>query len=147
MPTLKPEELESLKKAFDSVRCPTQDSVSLFEAEIAFKKMGLNIETSKLFTENKQWDITFDRFCDIYERLHQIQEMKELKDTVIQSFEALGGKPNQQGVIDPEKVKNLFKFFNFDIDPEDFLSRGNTSGTGDILFDDYAQMFDLNSTV
>ena len=74
------------------------------------------------------------------------KEKGELQELVIQSFEALGGKANQQGVVDVNKLQEIFQFFELDLEPEDFLARANLDFTSTILYEDYLQIFTLTGT-
>lgn len=140
-----PEDKEAAKIVYDKIKGESCDTISLFEAVTALRQLGIETDTDTLYKENKQWDIGFDRFCDIFGNKKEEKDMKELRKYVSQSFEALGGKPNQQGMIDIPKLQEVFKFFDFDLTAEDFLLHGQYDTSSNILFDDYMQIFDMNS--
>jgi len=143
-PKLYPEDKEAAKSAFNRVKGDSGDTVSLFEVVDALRSLGIDADSDQLYQENKSWDVNFERFCDIFEKKKDEKDKAELRSFVIQSFEALGGKPNQQGVIDVSKLTEIFKFFGLDLEPEDFLSHAGFD-TSNILFDDFLQIFDLSS--
>ena len=143
-PKLFPEDKEDAKIAFNKVKGDSGDSVSLFEVVDALKSLGIVADSDQLYQENKSWDVTFDKFCEIYEKKKDEKEKLELRNFVIQSFAALGGKPNQQGVIDVSKLSEIFKFYGLDLEPEDFFSHAGCDYSN-ILFDDFLQIFDLTS--
>lgn len=145
MPKIFPEDKEAAKVAFDKVKGRGNDTASLFEVVDALRELGIEADSDQLYQENKSWDVNFERFCDIFERKKDEQDKLELRKLVVDSFEALGGKPNQQGVIDIQKLTDIFKYFEFDLDVEDFLSRAQFDASSSILFEDYLQIFDMNS--
>lgn len=145
MPKIYPEDREAAKAAFDRAKGDSTDTASLFEVVDALRELGIEADSDQLYKENKSWDVNFERFCDIYENKKEEKDKVELKLLVTESFEALGGKPNQQGVIDMQKLSDVFKFFEFDLDVEDFLSRAQFDTSSNILFDDYFQLFDMNA--
>lgn len=145
MPKIFPEEREAAKAAFDRVKGSNNETASLFDVVDALKSLDIEADSDQLYQENKSWDINFEKFCDIFEKMKDTKDREELRQVVEESFEALGGKPNQQGVIDMGKLTDIFKYFEFDMDVEDFLTRGQFDSTSNILFDDYMQIFDMSA--
>jgi Ca2+-binding EF-hand superfamily protein len=143
MPTLNQEDLEAAQAAFNKVKGSGTDTASLFEVVDALRLLGLSAQADELYKENKNFDVNFERFCEIYTRKKDEKEKAELTALVVQSFEALGGKANQQGVIDVNKLTEIFKFYELDIEPEDFLARANLDMGGNVSYEDYMQIFDL----
>lgn len=142
-PNFNQEDKEAAQAAFNKVKAPGTDTASLFEVVDALRMLGIEAQADELYKENKNFDVNFERFCDIYGKKKAEQEKKELQNLVIQSFEALGGKANQQGVVDVNKLTEIFQFFELDIEPEDFLARANLDLTSTILYEDYLQIFQL----
>lgn len=142
-PRFNQEDREAAKAAFDKVKGAGTDTASLFEVVDALRMLGIEAQSDELYKENKNFDVNFERFCDIYSKKKDEKEKKELQSLVVQSFEALGGKTNQQGVVDVNKLTEIFKFYELDIEPEDFLARATLDMGSTILFEDYLQIFDL----
>ncbi|KAK8893868.1 hypothetical protein M9Y10_022297 [Tritrichomonas musculus] len=144
MPNTNQEDREAAKAAFDKAKGSSTDTASLFEVVDALRELGISAQSDELYNENNSWDVNFERFCEIYSKKKDEKEKKELNQLVIQSFEALGGKENQQGVVDVNKLTEIFKFYELDIEPEDFLGRAGLDLSSTILFEDYQQIFDLS---
>jgi Ca2+-binding EF-hand superfamily protein len=142
-PNFNQEDKEACLAAFNRVKGPGADTASLFEVCDALRMLGITAQSDELYKENKNFDVNFEKFCEIYVRKKEEKDKKELQTLVQQSFEALGGRANQQGVVDVNKLTEIFKFFEVDIEPEDFLARANLDVTGTILYEDYLQIFDL----
>lgn len=145
-PNFNEEDKEAAQAAFNKVKAPGTDTASLFEVVDALRMLGIEAQADELYKENKNFDVNFERFCDIYGRKKDEKEKGELQELVIQSFEALGGKANQQGVVDVNKLQEIFQFFELDLEPEDFLARANLDFTSTILYEDYLQIFTLTGT-
>jgi Ca2+-binding EF-hand superfamily protein len=143
MPTFNQEDKEAAQAAFNKVKGTGTDTASLFEVVDALRMLGLSAQSDELYKENHNFDVNFDRFCDIYGKKKEEKDKAELTSLVQQSFEALGGRPNQQGVIDVNKLTEIFKFYELDIEAEDFLARANLDMAGNISYEDYLQIFDL----
>jgi Ca2+-binding EF-hand superfamily protein len=143
MPSFNQEDKEAAQTAFNKVKGSGTDTASLFEVVDALRMLGLTATADELYKENKNFDVNFERFCEIYGKKKEEKEKAELTDLVMQSFEALGGKSNQQGVIDVNKLTEIFKFYELDIEPEDFLARANLDMSGNVSYEDYMQIFDL----
>jgi Ca2+-binding EF-hand superfamily protein len=143
MPISNQEDREAAQAAFNKVKGPGTDSVSLFEVVDALRMLGLTATADELYKEKTSFDVNFERFCEIYGKKKDEKDKKELTALVVQSFEALGGKPNGQGVIDVNKLTEIFKFYELDIEPEDFLARANLDMGGNVSYEDYSQIFDL----
>jgi Ca2+-binding EF-hand superfamily protein len=142
-PNFNQEDKEACAAAFKRVKALGSDTASLFEVCDALRMLGITAQADELYKENKNFDVNFEKFCDIYVRKKEEKDKKELQMLVQQSFEALGGRANQQGVVDVNKLTEIFKFFEVDIEPEDFLARANLDVGGTILYEDYLQIFDL----
>jgi Ca2+-binding EF-hand superfamily protein len=140
------EDREAAHTAFNRAKGVGTDTASLFEVVDALRILGFNVECDELYKDNPNFDVSFERFCDIYAKKKEEKDKAELANLVQQSFEAFGGKPNQQGVIDVNKLTEIFKFYELDIEPEDFLARANLDMTGNIAYEDYLQIFDLVGT-
>ena len=140
-PKLYPEEREAAKVAYDRIRGES-DTITPFEAVIALKDLGIITSQDFIFKTAKGYEINFERFCDIYETLKDEKERKELEEIVQESFEAIGGKPGGQGIVDVDKLTDVFKFFDFDMDVDDFLHGQSES---EIVYGDYSQFFGLGS--
>lgn len=143
-PNFNQEDKEAAQAAFNKVKGNGTDTASLFEVVDALRMLGIEAQSDELYKENKNFDVNFERFCDIYGKKKDEKEKKELQNLVVQSFEALGGKTNQQGVVDVNKLTEIFKFYELDIEPEDFLNRANLDMGSTILYEDYLQIFDLS---
>jgi Ca2+-binding EF-hand superfamily protein len=142
-PNFSQEDKEACTAMFNRVKAPGAGTASLFDVCDCLRNLGISAEVGEVFKENKNFDVNFERFCDIYIRKKEERDKKELHKVVSQSFEALGGRANQQGVVDVSKLIEIFKFFEVDIDAEDFLARANIDASETILFEDYFQIFDL----
>jgi Ca2+-binding EF-hand superfamily protein len=143
MPAFNQEDKEAAQAAFSKVKGTGTDTASLFEVVDALRMLGLAATADELYKENKNFDVDFAKFCEIYGKKKEEKEKAELTALVMQSFEALGGRANQQGVIDVNKLTEIFKFYELDIEPEDFLARANLDMGGNISYEDYLQIFDL----
>lgn len=141
-----PEETERARAAFDSIKDNNADTISLFEAVTVLKQLGVNTDTNSLYKEVKQWDINFDKFCEVFARLKEEFDSSNLKEILAQSFIALGGKPKQEGIVNIQTLQDAFKFFQFDLDIEDFLSHGGFDINSNIVFDDYCGIFGINGS-
>lgn len=140
MPNLYLEDREAAKAIFEKVKGTGSETASLFEVVDALRLLGIQAESDKLFQENNSWDVTFERFCEIYAKKKEEKDKKELRELVIQSFVALGGKSNQQGVVDVQKLTEIFKFYELELEPDEFLGSLDTSSP--ILFEEYLQIFE-----
>lgn len=141
-----PEEVELAKVAFDAIKENNSETISLFEAVIALKQLNVNTDTNTLYKEVKQWDISFETFCSVFSKLKEESEATNLQKILTESFIALGGKSKQEGIINIQKLQNAFKFFQFDLDIEDFLSHGGFDINSNIVFDDYCGLFGFNGS-
>ena len=139
-----PEETERAKVAFDSMKGNNADTISLFEAVTVMKQLGVNTDTDSLYKEIKQWDVNFEKFCSVFARLKEEFDSSNLKEILAQSFIALGGKSKQEGIVNIQMLQDAFKFFQFDLDIEDFLSHGGFDINSNIVFDDYCGIFGIN---
>ena len=142
-PKLYPEEREAARIAFDRA-CDDLDVITPFQAVIALKDLDIITQSNDVYRMSKTNDISFELFCDIYETLKWEREKKELEEVVQESFEALGGKPERQGIIDMKKLNEVFNFFEFDMDIDDFL-HGNTDN--EMVYDDYSRVFGLDENI
>lgn len=140
MPQLPLEYKEAAKTAFYKVKGDSAETASLFEVVDALRMLGIQAESDKLFQENNSWDVTFERFCEIYAKKKEEKDKEELRELVIQSFVALGGKSNKQGVVDIAKLTEVFKFFELELEPDEFL--GSIDSSSPILFEEYLQIFE-----
>ena len=138
-----PEERELARNEFDKVKEQSVDTISLFDAVTVFRNLGIETDSDSLYKDVKQWDINFDKFCELYAKKKEEKEQKELKDILSDSFNALGGKGHQEGIIDVQMLQDTFKFFHFDLDVEDFLSHGGFDINSNIIFDDYCNIFGI----
>ena len=143
-PNFNQEDKEAAKAAFDRAKGASTDTASLFEVVDALRELGISAQSDELYNENNSWDVNFERFCEIYAKKKDEKEKVELNRLIVQSFEALGGNENQQGVVDVNKLTEIFKFFELEIEPEDFLARAGLDLSSTILFEDYQQIFELS---
>lgn len=143
MAKLHPEDLEAAKAAFEKAKGDAGETASLFEVVDALRALGIETETDQLYEENGNWDVTFEKFCEIYANRKDEHDKAELLALVQESFNVLSGQQRQQGVVDVGKLQNIFKFFEFDIEPEDFLGRAGFDLTSSLLFEDYLTIFEL----
>ena len=140
-PKLYPEEREAARVAYDRIR-QDQETITPFEAVIALKDLDISTTQDEIFKMVKGYEINFEKFCDIYEAFKDDKERKDLEAIVQESFEALGGRPNGQGILDINKLSDIFKFFEFDMDVDDFL-RGQSDS--EIVYGDYSAFFGLGN--
>ena len=144
--SLYPEEKEAAKQAFERAKGDSSETASLFEVVDAFRSLGIEATVDELFHQCNKWDVNLEKFCYFYtQKINQI-EAKEQDDLILQSFVALGGQPNQQGVVDVQKLTEIFKYFELEIEPETFLEKGQLDPQNTILYGDYHQIFDLGSS-
>lgn len=134
------EDKEAAKATFEKVKGSSSDTASLFEVVDALRILGIEAESDKLFQENNSWDVTFERFCEIYSKKKAEKEKAELHNLVLQSFVALGGKENKQGVVDINKLTEIFQFFELELEPDEFLGALDISNP--ILYEEYLQIFE-----
>ena len=142
---LYPEDKERAKEVFNRMKGDAVDTISLFEAVTVLHELGIEADSDSLYKENKAWDINFERFCDIYGNKKEAQDLAELRKVVTEAFEALGGQSGMQGMIDNQKVIDVFKFFNFDISPDDYFAHGGYDINSNIVYDDFLTIHDLST--
>ena len=140
-----PEEKEKAREEFEKAKESSSETISLFDAVSLLQKFGIETNSDSLYKEIKQWDINFEKFCDIYARFKDAKDQQELKEILSDSFNALGGKGHHEGMIDLEILQNTFDFFKFDLDVEDFLSQGGYDLNSNILFEDYCNIFGIQA--
>lgn len=143
MTKLFPEDLEAAKVAFERARGDGSETASLFAVVDALRSLGIETETDQLYNENGNWDVTFEKFCEIYANRKEEDRKTKLMELTQESFNVLSGQQRQQGVVDVSKLQAIFKFYEFDIEPEDFLGRAGFDLTSSLLFEDYLTIFDL----
>ena len=138
-----PEEKERARLEFEKIKDPSADTISLFEAVTVFRNLGIETDSESLYKDVKQWDINFDKFCDIYSKKKEEKDNQELKEILSDSFNAIGGKGNHEGIVNMQTLQDTFEYFNFDLDVEDFLSSGGFDINSNIIFDDYCNIFGI----
>ena len=142
---LYPEDREAAKVEFNKIKGDACDTISLFEAVTVLRRLDIETDQDQLYKEVKSWDLNFDKFCDVYAKKKEEKDNAELKKIIIESFEAVGGKADQGGIVDMQKLQSVFKFFQFDVELEDFLLRNSYDTNSEIFFDGYSQIYGMNA--
>nr|AGM32242.1 hypothetical protein [Coptotermes formosanus] len=145
MKALFPEEVEAAKFHFESCKSNSNESASLFECVEALKRLGIKSDLDKLFQENQSWEVSFEQFCSMYEKKKEEKERRELLYIVNSSFNVISTTGDSSGPVDVQKLTSIFKLFGFEVEPEDFLARGQAEIGASVMYDDYLAIFDLSS--